>query len=890
MSAYEITRAPGRVSESDVHSAERVRILLRQPYVPSLSAMAAAGVMALLLWPSVQHTGWLPVWLGMSWFLALSRMVLVMRFQRLEHEAQSLEYQKWLNGFMLIQGACGLNWGLSSLFLSELDATRQLLLVVIQTGVLAGAASNFAAKFTVYAIFATPFSLLSILNLTLQPGPEYQGTAVLFAVYTLFTMMVVRNYSSHVSESLALRFEKQRLLESLKTSNRALREQNENGRRMMAEQQRTNEALERVLNNMQDTYFNLNEQGRIVSLSPSIRQLTGYESWQLVGKNLDTLFVDGQDVGLFMQELASHEGRLSNYRVSLLSKDARIMHVALNAQRYRDPISHDWRIEGTIRDITAMSDAHDRLVRAKEQYKTLFEINRNVLEHMPVGLVRVNEELELVYLNPAIRRILGVPEGEESPALGRKLTEVPSVVAAGLDRMFEPLTAGRTIHREGSFVSGYDKASELSLTGVPLMDKECFAGAVLLVEDISGRREAEAKLRQARDEAQAANKAKSVFLAKMSHELRTPLNGILGMSTLLGNTDLNTKQRGYLEMVQQSGHILLDTVNQILDLSKIEAGKVEVRPVAFVIRQALHEDLGILMAEAERKGLSFELDVAADVPDVVVGDRRLLRHVLMNLIQNAIKFTCEGGIWLRVRREPMAGEGGDLALQFEVEDTGIGIPAEMQEAIFRSFVQVDESHQREFGGSGLGTTIARQLVQRMGGEIELTSIEGKGSCFRFVVELGRGNKSMMVEESPAQYEARPSDRPLGLRVLVVDDSAINRELLGEYCRSGGCRVDSVGSARQALVKISDTDYDLVFMDVDMPDINGLEAVQHLRREEGKVAHTPVVAVTAHNMDGDRERILESGMDEFLAKPIDLAELNQLLNKYANLRDNARQPA
>jgi PAS domain S-box-containing protein len=391
------------------------------------------------------------------------------------------------------------------------------------------------------------------------------------------------------------------------------------------------------------------------------------------------------------------------------------------------------------------------------------------------------------------------------------------------------------------------------------------------------RKVGEQDLKAAKEAAEIANQAKSDFLATISHEIRTPLNGIMGMTELLMEKHLSSKKQFYVEMIKTSGESLLRVINDVLDLSKIEAGEINLEEIIFDLRDTRRELRDLFGELATKKGIRFRTRISQNVPKFVIGDQHRVHQILINLLSNAMKFTERGEISLRIKSVEKQGKSW---IVFNIEDTGIGIHQEVQDTLFQPFTQADTSTTRKFGGSGLGLTICKKLTSLMHGEISLKSELGKGSCFVVTLPI-RKSESEPVTVAPAKKLEKISFSKK-TQILVVEDNIVNQRLFQIILKNMGIKTEVASNGVEALAMLDKNEYDMVMMDCHMPEMDGFAATSAWRAKEvlqPKKTKTPIIAVTANAMRGEKERCLGVGFDAFLTKPIDKTELQKMLMFY-----------
>lgn len=521
---------------------------------------------------------------------------------------------------------------------------------------------------------------------------------------------------------------------------------------------------------------------------------------------------------------------------------------------------------GALQDVTESQLAREALERSEERL-------HRALEGSGLALWDLDVPSQTVYLSEQWSVMLG-GEPTETRCGARELFQLvpPEDVPGILSALAQVLEGGsssylvehRVRHRDGSllWIHSEGRVAQRDAAGAPMR-------MVGTNRDITQGKQAEQELRIASDAADAANRAKSHFLATMSHEIRTPLNGIIGMTKLLLDEELQPAERRHADLIDRSAHSLLALVNDILDVSKIEAGQMEIESVPFDLHELIEDLATLYRLRATEKSLLFRVRLDPRVPRHVLSDPTRLRQVLVNLLGNALKFTSSGWIGLDVKASQGAGA---CALQFTVADTGIGIPHEVQPQLFLRFMQADSSTSRQFGGTGLGLSIVRQLVELMGGSVDVASTPGSGSRFTVHLEVAAAQGAPAAS---AWQDLTPARE--GARILVAEDNTTNQVVaFGMLRKLGYVDVSLAGDGREACAIAEREHFDLVLMDCQMPEMDGYEATRRLRASG---CEAPIIAMTANAIKGDRERCIEAGMNDYISKPIDLKVLRTVLSRW-----------
>ncbi|MBT2282349.1 PAS domain S-box protein [Paenibacillus polymyxa] len=617
--------------------------------------------------------------------------------------------------------------------------------------------------------------------------------------------------------------------------------------------------------------YSLNLEGKYSAVNSKLVQMLDIPRNKLIGQsflsNLDKCEVQ---YGKHYFEMVK-QGEPQYYETRIVNSSGRKIEVSVT----NVPIIVDKEmvgVYGIVSDITERKEYTERIQELSKQHEL-------ILNTVTEGIYGLDADGITMFMNPAAASMFGYEAKEfigknSHPIIHHTRADGSHLPQEECPIHMTVLDGQRRSIKEDVFWRKDGSSFLVQYQVTPIIEQGQIQGAVVVFNDVTGERE----IVRAKETAELAAQAKSEFLSMVSHEIRTPMNGIVGMTELLIGTDLSEEQREYAEIIRDSGDALLNILNDILDFSKLESGKMALAYEPFALRKMLEQVAELFKPRADEKHLEIRYRLNPSIPEFMVGDAIRIQQILVNLVGNALKFTDQGSIDVTVDIIK-GGKPEDSVLDFAVQDTGIGIPADKLDQLFQSFSQLHPVINRKYGGTGLGLVISKRLVEIMGGSIRVESIEGEGSTFRFAIPAASVDAS--AEQTASQFHhdrTRQSDK-VAMRILVAEDHPVNRKILREYLEKLGYHADVCTNGVEAIDAISQNAYDIVLMDIYMPVMDGLKATDLLHRLIPQDRIPPIIAVTGKAKRKDKEACLERGMRDFISKPVMLSELKRVLQQW-----------
>ncbi|MFS0724637.1 PAS domain S-box protein [Paenibacillus sp. 1P07SE] len=593
--------------------------------------------------------------------------------------------------------------------------------------------------------------------------------------------------------------------------------------------------------------------GLILTVNPAMERIFGYTKEEFDGRHFGC-FAHPDEPVQNIDDLKSIMGP-SELEIQLsqrfIRRDGSLIWTQLTMRLFRDEDSRPLYYIAQVIDISKEKESELRLQESVERYTSLKKYNHD-------AVLSFDLQGRIINGNAMAEQLTGYCI--ESELIGMDLANL--IGQPNVDRVLADALHDNTVEQLIDTIVRKDAQTVEVLTSIaPIFVNRQNIGFYLICKDMSEHK----KLILAKETAEATNQSKSEFLAMMSHEIRTPMNGVIGMTDLLLDAELDDEHREYIEIIRKSGESLLAIINDILDISKIEAGKSELQETTFDLRNCVKDSLFLVSSRAEEKELDLSYTISHDVPDYIYGDPDRLKQVLLNLLGNAVKFTSNGQISVEIRKGKEAQE-----LEFTVKDTGMGVPPDRLEDIFEPFSQIDSFMTRRYDGTGLGLAISRRIVGLMGGRIYAESDGKHGSAFHFTIALNEKTAADLDETQCGPESMKAAN------ILVAEDNAINTLVLKKMLERMGHHVSVAVNGEAAIHQALHNNYDIIFMDILMPSVNGIEASRVIRGSLPPDRTPRIIAVTANALKGDRERCLEAGMDDYISKPVKLEVLTRVL--------------
>ncbi|MBS4013969.1 MAG: response regulator [Bacteroidetes bacterium] len=633
---------------------------------------------------------------------------------------------------------------------------------------------------------------------------------------------------------------------------------------------KSEEKYRSIFENILDVYFELTPSGIIKELSPSIKTIFKYSKEDLINKPL----FDNKSIEKNFLDIIYNQGIISDFEVTLSTKNNTNIPCSLTAKIIYDIENNPEKIIGTIRNISERKKVEESLRLSEERYRILADNSSDLIS-------KHSWDRTFLYVSPVCKKLLGYDAKEMTGLSVYKFIHSDDIEDIRRNHIYllenktTSLIESYRIRKKNGQYIWFETTNQVIYNPLTNLVEEI----VCVSRDVTERIEKEELIR-AKEVAERSNVAKSEFLANMSHEIRNPMNAIIGMANTLSKTELEENQKKYLNSILLSDRTLLNILNDILDFSKIEANKVDITYSEFELNKLMSKVTKLYEPICSQKNLAFETKIEKDIVNKLYGDEQKIVQILNNLLSNSVKFTNSGKISIEVTQTYI--KDSNVKLKFTVKDTGVGVRKKDISKLFESFRQLDISTKKEYQGTGLGLSIVKRLAELMNGNVVFESVYGKGSTVSFEVPLIISETNPIHQELDAASSKKQFKSNKLIKILVAEDDAINQLYIASFLKSKGWQVSTASNGIKAIEEFQKESFDIILMDGQMPKMDGFEATKNIREIEnqsGKNKNIPIIAITGYAIQGDRERFIDAGMDDYITKPIDENKLVQIIEKY-----------
>lgn len=842
-------------------SEESLRLrLLRQLYDQAPSAIIAMPFCSILLVLGIKDA--MNITLLLSWLtgillLTLIRSIAVYLFSVAQNKEE--RFRTWHVTYIVIELLSGLLWASTALFLPQLDILHQMFVFFAFGGMLMGASVILAPIVSTYIAYSVPSGILFISGLSSVDSELYLPMAVLTTLFILVLVYITYLMNQRIVQALQLADENLQLIQEAKHTNQQLEMRISEKEQMETKLLSSRNELSRIIEHMQETYYRVDLHDRIQIISPSVRTLLGYQEDELSGTEITALFEFPKNMDEFIARLQGQNGKLRDFETRLITKDEHRIWVSINAQYSHDKKGTITGIEGTIRDVSQNRITSEAVLKAKEEYKNLYEFNYKILENSPVGILTLDENNKTTYMNPALKRIVGAPEDSSHIAEGRDLTSMKSVQQADMMDAFVSLMNGDPIHIESPFTSLYGKSAILEIHGIPLFDGGKYNGSLVFITDITKKAREKDILTSAHEQAEKDRRSKEIFIEKISEELKTPLTDIIGMTDILISADAHADIREDLGIIYDASRSI---ANYIETISELVAGHEDIRGAEAQSEISLRQFFDAIMIETRElfPDNTFNIDIPESLTRKVMINRSWFSRIFSNILSGLATNGGSGTINAKVSLENAA----EILIRFS--HSTFVIP---ENYINNSLRPREANYQHS--DENINQAVTCHLVEALNGKIDVnTDKDGSAIILGLPVRLSTPEESKNDIKSDVEQQTN-------LKILAVEDNFASQTVIRKMLENLQHEVTVVPDGNSALDQLARENYDLVLMDINMPGMDGMQTTRAIRafppQQNGTI---PIIAVTASS-PLNREKWTSSGINSYILKPLSLNSLNSVIN-------------